>query len=102
MRIEQAKDLNKFSNVLPKSIEINTKCYTTSFTEKLLKIFETPVSSINEIFCKGSATSARFLSSIAKKVIINLEDYKDEDESECESNDESITDHLEISSGSYL
>ena len=52
----------------------------TSFIEKLVQIFHRPITSFNEIKCKGTVRSSRFLKDIAKRVHIRPEDDKDEEE----------------------
>ncbi len=70
-KIDEVKDLHKYLNVLPKSIQINWlgEVYI-SFIEHLFEVFDKSITSFNDIQCKGSGSSARFLSSIAKKVTI--------------------------------
>ena len=71
-KIDEVKDLHKYLNVLPKSIQINSSYETVniSFIEHLFEAFDKSITSFNDIRCKGSGSSARFLSSIAKKVEI--------------------------------
>ena len=70
-KIDEVKDLHKYLNVLPKSIQINSEGKVNiSFIEHLFEAFDKSITSFNDIQCKGSGSSARFLSSIAKKVTI--------------------------------
>ncbi len=70
-KIDEVKDLHKYLNVLPKSIQINSLGEVDiSFLEHLFEAFDKSITSFNDIRCKGSGSSARFLSSIAKKVTI--------------------------------
>ncbi len=45
-----------------------------------MQIFDSSITSFNEISCKGTVRSSRFLKDIAKRVDINLQDDKDEEE----------------------
>ncbi len=71
-KIDKVKDLHKYLNVLPKSIQINTPrvIINISFIEHLFKAFDKSIYSFNDIICYGSVSSIRFFSSIAKKVEI--------------------------------
>ena len=70
-KIDKVKDLHKYLNVLPKSIQINSVgVVNISYAEHLFEAFDKSITSFNDIRCKGSGSSARFLSSIAKKVTI--------------------------------
>jgi hypothetical protein len=70
-KIDKVKDLNEYLNVLPKSIQINLPSVVDiSYAEHLFEAFDKSITSFNDILCKGSGSSARFLSSIAKKVTI--------------------------------
>ena len=73
-KINQVKDLNKYINVLPKSIQIYSihKAKEISFIEHLFEAFDKSITFFNEINCYGSASSSRFLSRLAKKVRIKL------------------------------
>ncbi len=74
-KIDEVKDLNEYLNVLPKSIQINSLgAVNISFNEHLFEAFDKSITSFNDMRCRGSGSSARFLSSIAKKVTI---DYLD-------------------------
>ena len=74
-KIDEVKDLHKYLNVLPKSIQINLPFgVNISFIEHLFEAFDKSITSFNIIRCIGSGSSARFLSSIAKKVEIDDED----------------------------
>ena len=76
-KIYEVKDLHKYLNVLPKSIQFNSReAVNISFIEHLFEAFDKSITSFNDIRCKGSGSSARFLSSIAKKVEINDQGYK--------------------------
>ena len=69
--IDEVKDLHKYLNVLPKSIQINSLgAVDISYAEHLFEAFDKSITSFNDIVIKGSGSSARFLSSIAKKVTI--------------------------------
>ena len=47
-KINEVKDLNKYINILPKSIQINTdECLNCSYIEKLFKIFDLSITSFN-------------------------------------------------------
>ena len=72
-KIYEVEDLNEYLNVLPKSIQINS-LGEISFIEHLFEVFDKSITSFNDIGFEGSGSSARFLSSIAKKVIIDDED----------------------------
>jgi hypothetical protein len=75
-KIDEVKDLHKYLNVLPKSIQINLQDEVDiSFIEHLFEAFDKSITPFNDIRCKGSGSSARFFSSIAKKVTIYLEEY---------------------------
>ncbi len=66
-KIDKVKDLHKYLNVLPKSIQINLPdIVNISFAEHLFEAFDKSITSFNDIRCEGSGSSARFLSSIAK------------------------------------
>ncbi len=70
-KIDKVKDLNEYLNVLPKSIQINLPLVVDiSFIEHLFEAFDKSITSFNDIVILGSESSARFLSSIAKKVTI--------------------------------
>ncbi len=74
-KIYEVKDLHKYLNVLPKSIQINLPSVVDiSYAEHLFEAFDKSITSFNDIRCIGSGSSARFLSSIAKKVRIDDED----------------------------
>ena len=69
-------NLDQYKKILPKSIKINALhhnrgYYSASFLKKLRELFDRSITSFNEIECKGSASSLRFISDIAKKVTIN-------------------------------
>ena len=49
---------------------------STQFVKKLMHIFDRSITSINDIGCRGSVISSRFLQKIAKKVSIHPKDYK--------------------------
>jgi len=71
-KIDKVKDLHKYLNVLPKSIQINSLGEVDiSYAEHLFKAFDKSITSFNYIQCSGRGSSARFLSSIAKKVAID-------------------------------
>ena len=72
-KIDKVKDLNEYLNVLPKSIQINLPFgpVNISFIKHLFEAFDKSITSFSDIRCKGSGSSARFLSSIAKKVRID-------------------------------
>jgi hypothetical protein len=72
-KIDEVEDLHKYLNVLPKSIQINLPFgpVNISFIEHLFEAFDKSITSFSDIRCKGSGSSARFLSSIAKKVRID-------------------------------
>jgi hypothetical protein len=74
-KIDEVKNLHKYFNVLPKSIQINLQeTVNICFLEHLFEAFDKSITSFNDIQFKGCGSSARFLSSIAKKVtIINLD-----------------------------
>ena len=70
-KIDEVKDLNEYLNVLPKSIQINSPdVVDISYAEHLFEAFDKSITSFNDIRCIGRGSSARFLSSIAKKVTI--------------------------------
>ena len=73
-KINQVIDLNKYINILPKSININTDGEVKiSYIEKLFKIFDTSITSFNDIKCTDSMGNYRFLSNIAKNVYFDLD-----------------------------
>lgn len=50
--INETNDLNKYINILPKSIKINVEIVSyISFIENVFKIFNTPITSFNQIKC---------------------------------------------------
>jgi hypothetical protein len=68
-KIDKVKDIHKYLKVLPKSIQINSlEKVNISFIENLFEAFDKSITSFNDIQCKRTGSSARFLSSIAKKV----------------------------------
>ena len=70
-KIDEVKDLHKYLNVLPKSIQINSLDIEGFYYAKHpFEVFDKSITSFNDIRCKGSGSSARFLSSIAKKLNI--------------------------------
>ena len=77
-KIDKVKDLHKYLNVLPKSIQINSprEDMNISFIEHLFKAFDKSIYSFNDIIWYGKVSSIRFFSSIAKKIEINDEGYK--------------------------
>jgi hypothetical protein len=47
--INEFEGLDQYTHILPKSIQINTHGYSTSFVEKLVQIFDRPITSFNAI-----------------------------------------------------
>ena len=85
--IDSVEGLDQYTHILPKSIQINTinlrAIYpSTSFVEKLVQIFDSSITSFNEIKCYYSvrSSSSRFLKDIAKRVFFMVEYDKDEEE----------------------
>lgn len=95
-RINKINDLKKYTNIIPKSIQINTKRVKSAlFVDKLFELFDISITSFNEIECQCSAENSRLISFFAKKV--RFRKYENDDESNmCETNYYSVTEHLVI------
>ena len=72
-KINEVKDLDKYINILPKSIQINTNGYFEfSYIEELFKIFDSSITSFNYIKCIDNAGDYLYLSNFVKNISINL------------------------------
>jgi hypothetical protein len=68
-KIDKVNDLNKYALIHPKSIQINTYGVKFSFIKELIEIFDTSITSFNEINCLYSPIYChRILSNVARKI----------------------------------
>ena len=87
------QELNKYTNILPKSIQINIYDISITFFEKIIEIFDRSITSFDLIDCRGTVKKSYFLPYIAKKVDIKLEDlYNEYKVSIFEENHKIVTD----------